>query len=62
MMEWAYDFWLTIFYGYYNLSFDDVKTKELHLVSMIPISWDKVNLQQLLLGIFKLQMFFMMNM
>ncbi len=59
MMGWAYDFWLTIFYRYYNLSFDDVfKTNELHFVSMIPISWDKVNLQQLLLGLFKLQFVF----
>jgi hypothetical protein len=58
MMGWAYDFWLTIFYGYYNLSFDDVKTNELHFVSMIPISWDKVNLQQLLLGLSKLQFVF----
>jgi hypothetical protein len=39
MMGWAYDFWLTIFYGYYNLNFDDVKTNELHFVSMILIFW-----------------------
>jgi ABC-type iron transport system FetAB permease component len=41
-----------------QLEFDDVKTNELHFVSMILISWDKVNLQQLLLGLFKLQFVF----
>jgi hypothetical protein len=58
MMGWAYEFWLIIFYGYYNLRFDDVKTNELHFVSTIPIFWDKVNLQQLLLGPFKLKIVF----